>query len=234
MSSSHKSSRSPSPDRYRPAPPSSSLSTTLSSPPPPPPPSSSSSSFVDSSSIIERKDLYRIDRARSRSRSAERDRERDRHHRDHHSDRDRRDREYDGRSDDRDRDRDREKDRIRRERGSESQNSSSSASRAPHPSLAALPFGERSAQSIEERLKREAADRLKSGQVAAPTVVHLTPDMDEDAMMAALGLPKGFDSTQGKPVPDGNVAGVRVQSKRQYRQYMNRKGGFNRPLAASY
>lgn len=91
----------------------------------------------------------------------------------------------------------------------------------------ALPFGERTAQAVEERLKKE------SGASATGQVL-LTPDMDEAAMMAALGLPGTFNTTQGKEVPDGNVAGVRVQSKRQYRQYMNRVGGFNRPLAPSY
>ena len=67
-------------------------------------------------------------------------------------------------------------------------------------------------------------------------MVLLTPDMDDAAMMAALGLPGGFDSTQGKEVADQacHMAGVRVSSKRQFRQYMNRAGGFNRPLAASY
>jgi U4/U6.U5 tri-snRNP-associated protein 3 len=58
--------------------------------------------------------------------------------------------------------------------------------------------------------------------------------MDEAALMAALGLPTHFDTTQGKCVPGGNVSGVRLQSKRQYRQYMNRQGGFNRLLAPSF
>ena len=31
-------------------------------------------------------------------------------------------------------------------------------------------------------------------------------------------------------VPDADVSGVRVVTKRQPRQYMNRRGGFNRPL----
>lgn len=52
---------------------------------------------------------------------------------------------------------------------------------------------------------------------------------DEQEMMKAMGF-CGFDSTKGKKV-DGNDAGeVHVILKRKYRQYMNRKGGFNRPL----
>lgn len=52
-------------------------------------------------------------------------------------------------------------------------------------------------------------------------------------MMAALGIPIGFTSTKGQHV-DGNVdvvANVK-KSKRSYRQYMNRRGGFNRALDA--
>ena len=40
-----------------------------------------------------------------------------------------------------------------------------------------------------------------------------------------------FDSTKGKKV-DGsvNACAINVSQKRKYRQYMNGKGGFNRPL----
>ncbi|PRD24773.1 UNVERIFIED_CONTAM: Snrnp27 [Trichonephila clavipes] len=52
---------------------------------------------------------------------------------------------------------------------------------------------------------------------------------EEKDMMKIMGF-GSFDSTKGKHVP-GNVAyGVHVIHKRKYRQYMNRKGGFNRPL----
>lgn len=55
-------------------------------------------------------------------------------------------------------------------------------------------------------------------------------DEDEIEMMKKLGIPVGFDSTKGKPVPGADVSGVRAVTKRQPRQYMNRRGGFNRPL----
>lgn len=52
---------------------------------------------------------------------------------------------------------------------------------------------------------------------------------DEQEMMRTMGF-CGFDTTKNKKV-DGNDAGeVHVILKRKYRQYMNRKGGFNRPL----
>lgn len=55
---------------------------------------------------------------------------------------------------------------------------------------------------------------------------------EEIEMMKKLGIPVGFDSTKGKPVPGADVSGVRAVTKRQPRQYMNRRGGFNRPLPA--
>ncbi|EAZ01131.1 hypothetical protein OsI_23160 [Oryza sativa Indica Group] len=55
-------------------------------------------------------------------------------------------------------------------------------------------------------------------------------DVEELEMMKMMGIPVGFDSTKGKHVPDADVSGVRVVTKRQPRQYMNRRGGFNLPL----
>jgi U4/U6.U5 tri-snRNP-associated protein 3 len=45
---------------------------------------------------------------------------------------------------------------------------------------------------------------------------------------------QGFDTTNGKYVDDetAHAGAVKVKSTRQARQYMNRKGGFNRPLPA--
>ncbi|OUM70433.1 hypothetical protein PIROE2DRAFT_37289, partial [Piromyces sp. E2] len=49
----------------------------------------------------------------------------------------------------------------------------------------------------------------------------------EAQMMAIMGF-GGFDSTKGKHVPGTDVSAVNIKKKRQYRQYMNRRGGFNR------
>jgi len=52
-------------------------------------------------------------------------------------------------------------------------------------------------------------------------------------MMRLMGF-SGFNTTQGKHVDDehANASCVQKKTKRQARQYMNRKGGFNRPLPA--
>ncbi|KAL2296236.1 hypothetical protein Nmel_018530, partial [Mimus melanotis] len=53
---------------------------------------------------------------------------------------------------------------------------------------------------------------------------------EEIEMMKMMGF-ASFDTTKGKKV-DGaaNAYAINVSQKRKYRQYMNRKGGFNRPL----
>eukprot|EP00798_Chlamydomonas_sp_ICE-L_P025922 gene25922-11598_t len=58
----------------------------------------------------------------------------------------------------------------------------------------------------------------------------LTPE--EIQMMQAMGIPFAFDTTQGKEVEDefANVSAIKISTTRSARQYMNRRGGFNRPL----
>lgn len=52
---------------------------------------------------------------------------------------------------------------------------------------------------------------------------------DEEAMMATMGL-SGFGSTKGKHVEGNQEGSVNIKKIRTWRQYMNRRGGFNRPL----
>ena len=56
---------------------------------------------------------------------------------------------------------------------------------------------------------------------------------DEEArQMAAMMGFSTFDSTAGKDVGDPRckLEAVKKRAPRKYRQYMNRRGGFNRPL----
>lgn len=55
-------------------------------------------------------------------------------------------------------------------------------------------------------------------------------NQDEEDMMKMMGF-ANFDSTKGKHV-DGscNMSMTSVKKANKYRQYMNRRGGFNRPL----
>ncbi|KAJ7632488.1 hypothetical protein FB45DRAFT_912577 [Roridomyces roridus] len=55
-------------------------------------------------------------------------------------------------------------------------------------------------------------------------------DMDDDAgMMSMMGM-SGFGSTKGKHIEGNQEGSVSVKKQRTWRQYMNRRGGFNRPL----
>jgi len=57
---------------------------------------------------------------------------------------------------------------------------------------------------------------------------------EEEQMKLMLGFSGGFESTKNKKVEDNHktaARGTAAKNKaRKYRQYMNRKGGFNRPL----
>ncbi|OBZ75046.1 U4/U6.U5 small nuclear ribonucleoprotein [Grifola frondosa] len=56
----------------------------------------------------------------------------------------------------------------------------------------------------------------------------ITNDGDAD-MMAMMGM-SGFGSTKGRHVEGNQEGSVDVKKIRTWRQYMNRRGGFNRPL----
>ncbi len=57
---------------------------------------------------------------------------------------------------------------------------------------------------------------------------------EEEQMQKLLGFSGGFATTKGQEVEDNTKSAARGASgknkARKYRQYMNRKGGFNRPL----
>ena len=72
----------------------------------------------------------------------------------------------------------------------------------------------------ESRLAFEA--KLTAEDIAGKTA-------EEIDMMKLMGI-DGFGSTKGQKVKGNNAGAVHNVVKRKYRQYMNRKGGFNRPL----
>ncbi|KAJ6782136.1 hypothetical protein PWT90_11154 [Aphanocladium album] len=54
---------------------------------------------------------------------------------------------------------------------------------------------------------------------------------DEMAAMQAMMGFGGFGTTKDKRVAGNNAGAVRKVKKTEYRQYMNREGGFNRALS---
>ncbi|XP_014257153.1 U4/U6.U5 small nuclear ribonucleoprotein 27 kDa protein [Cimex lectularius] len=76
-----------------------------------------------------------------------------------------------------------------------------------------------------ERFRETTAPPQK--QITEAELEGKTPE--EQEMMKLMGF-CGFDTTKGRKVDNNEVGSVHVILKRKYRQYMNRKGGFNRPL----
>lgn len=78
----------------------------------------------------------------------------------------------------------------------------------------------------------------------APTAGHYKEEMDvdfkenadedemEEMMRRSMGFTR-FRTTKNTKVPGNDIYGVRKEKKTRYRQYMNRTGGFNRPLSPS-
>lgn len=77
----------------------------------------------------------------------------------------------------------------------------------------------------------KAAAKLEA---AKPVDINFAADItaEEMQMMQAMGIPFGFDTAKGKEPDDeaAKLSGYKVKSTRTARQYMNRRGGFNRPL----
>ncbi|XP_056602018.1 U4/U6.U5 small nuclear ribonucleoprotein 27 kDa protein [Triplophysa dalaica] len=139
-------------------------------------------------------------RERRRSRSSSRDRERRR----------------------RERERSRSRDRDRRR----------SRSRSPHRRRSRSPRRHRSSSLSPLRQKDDRKDskekHAKVHQISAEDMEGKTEE--EIEMMKTMGF-GSFDTSKGKR-KEGSIGAfaVNVSQKRKYRQYMNRKGGFNRPL----
>ena len=84
-------------------------------------------------------------------------------------------------------------------------------------------------EKIQKAEKRKAS--FKDADAMDVDEVH---ELDIDAaMMKMMGF-KDFKTTQNTKVPGNDkLYGVRKEKKTEYRQYMNRVGGFNRPLSPS-
>lgn len=89
----------------------------------------------------------------------------------------------------------------------------------------------------QQRIQREEAIRAEEAK-PQETIIEVNPEelegLDEEEQMRKLLGFNGFGSTKGEAVADNQTTaarGVAAKNKaRKYRQYMNRKNGFNRPL----
>ncbi|KAF5276045.1 hypothetical protein FQA39_LY00841 [Lamprigera yunnana] len=89
---------------------------------------------------------------------------------------------------------------------------------------------------IDPRIERgddiRTTEIVAEGYIDKPSVTAADLEgktADEQEMLRMMGFCT-FDTTKNKKVEGNDVGDVHVILKRKYRQYMNRKGGFNRPL----
>jgi U4/U6.U5 tri-snRNP-associated protein 3 len=82
-----------------------------------------------------------------------------------------------------------------------------------------------------DRKRKEKEDK-KNSKDDKPADLMAGLTAEEIMQMQQLGLPFGFGTTQGIEVEDAaaNESAMKVSSQRKARQFMNRKGGFNRML----
>ncbi|KAG6305412.1 hypothetical protein E4U45_000307 [Claviceps purpurea] len=178
------------------------------------------------------------DRRRYRSRSRSRDRDRDRDRRSSRSPSDKHARDH-GTRNSRPHPRGRDRDRLPRR-------SASPTSRSPPPtSLPTRPRpdenhkkgrrtpsprrGPKSSSSSGHKKPHDDGDGDSDGEVEGEGEGEGEDD-DQAAMQALMGF-GGFGTTKGKKVRGNNAGSVYREKKVEYRQYMNRQGGFNRPLS---
>lgn len=100
--------------------------------------------------------------------------------------------------------------------------------RSPRRHRSTSPSPSRLKERRDEEKKETKETKSKERQITEEDLEGKTEE--EIEMMKLMGF-ASFDSTKGKKV-DGsvNAYAINVSQKRKYRQYMNRKGGFNRPL----
>ncbi|XP_050312693.1 U4/U6.U5 small nuclear ribonucleoprotein 27 kDa protein [Anthonomus grandis grandis] len=140
-----------------------------------------------------------------------------------------------GRRRDKERDRERERDRIGSDRDKERHRRKRSRDRSRERDRERRRHShERRSRLSHSRSRSRSYERSRSHLITEKRPTVTAADLEgkteeEQEMMRQMGF-CSFNTTKGKKVEGNDVGGVHVILKRKYRQYMNRKGGFNRPL----
>lgn len=87
---------------------------------------------------------------------------------------------------------------------------------------------ERRQQQQQQQEERLDGDRMDEDPAEDEEVVVEDEGLEDMAAMMGFG---GFGTTKGQKVLGNNVGAARKEKRTKYRQYMNRIGGFNRPLS---
>ncbi|GAA5831673.1 hypothetical protein JCM3766R1_004974 [Sporobolomyces carnicolor] len=120
----------------------------------------------------------------------------------------------------------------RRTRSPSRSRSPPSTSRRRHDSRSPPPTSRRDRNGERDRASPPPSSRREDGRERERSKSVVTADdaadVEEQDIASLMGF-GGFGTTQGK-AHDGELSGAAVKRERAHRQYMNRKGGFNRPL----
>ncbi|KFY32440.1 hypothetical protein V493_00173 [Pseudogymnoascus sp. VKM F-4281 (FW-2241)] len=89
--------------------------------------------------------------------------------------------------------------------------------------------------SASSKNKPKAADFIGADDMDVEEGEEDDIEVEDDAMAAMQAMMGfgGFGTTKQKKVLGNDIGGIRKEKKTEYRQYMNRVGGFNRPLSPS-
>ncbi|KAL8877649.1 MAG: hypothetical protein Q9198_004371 [Flavoplaca austrocitrina] len=113
--------------------------------------------------------------------------------------------------------------------------SNQSRKSASPPPTNAPPKGPKSKDALP-KTNGITSTKPPNGEVAAAPSSKMDIDEDSDpetAQMRRMMGFAGFKTTKNTKVPGNDIYAVRKEKKTEYRQYMNRVGGFNRPLSPS-
>ncbi|KAK6727690.1 hypothetical protein RB195_005401 [Necator americanus] len=132
------------------------------------------------------------------------------------------------------RDRSRERDRDREDRGKRRYSRERrSRSRSPYERRRSRSRDRRGRDRDDGRRGRDSRSphdrkRRDDRRAQAPISLDQIANCEQD-VSALMGF-EGFNTTKNRKVAGNYEGAVKINKPRRYRQYMNRKGGFNRPL----
>ncbi|OBT58467.1 hypothetical protein VE04_01516 [Pseudogymnoascus sp. 24MN13] len=112
---------------------------------------------------------------------------------------------------------------------------SRAGSRDPGGQSPAQPEAAATSASASHKNKPKAADFIGADDMDVEEGEEDDIVVEDDAMAAMQAMMGfgGFGTTKQKKVLGNDIGGIRKEKKTEYRQYMNRVGGFNRPLSPS-
>lgn len=121
-----------------------------------------------------------------------------------------------------------------RERSDSEEESGSDDDRRKKDKRSRSPKRKEKDRSRSKRRRRERSESSSSEDDKPGHKKNISQDMTEEQLMMTMMGFGSFDTSKAKDHSNTDLSDVKRATKRQYRQYMNRRGGFNRPLDAAF